>query len=207
MTLRLSPTHAARLRGAIPHVDLDSARFLGAGWHVLAYRAGSWTIRIPRVERGRELIDRQTRLYRVLSANGLPVPRDARVARGDAGAVVAGLYRYIAGEPAAPRSLGATLARELGAFLTSLHTLSTDLLRSICGVEADPWGGHYEPAFLRCRPFLPPEFREWLDASVAAYLEARAGLDAGCLVLVHADLSGEHILVDGEGHQIGRAHV
>lgn len=164
-----------------------------------AYRAGAWVIRVPRSESASRTIERQTRLYQILAAADVPVPRDASVVRGGQGEVVAGLYRFI---DASPATATADCAESVGRFLSALHRIPLDAVRDVCDVVNDLWSDRFEPRWLECRRVLAPIQVEWLTMTIERFLEA-GGTAGSRAALVHADLCAEHLLVDPAGRLLG----
>ena len=192
----------ARLRETLAGVDLSAARYLDRGWQVTAYRAGYWIIRVPLSPESHSSIERQTRLYQELARSGLQVPRDAQVVYGEAGEVVAGIYRDIPGEHAAPGRWNARLIRDIGLFLTVLHGVPTERVTDCCEVVEDLWSGRFGPRWERCRPCLSPDEREWVEGSIQGFFEG-GGAEGASLAPVHGDLGEEHVIIEGDGSLSG----
>lgn len=191
------------LRRRLPAVDIAGAVRIDAGLQSTAYRIGDWVIRVPRpVESARRMLERQASLHRVLAGRGLPVPCDADVLRGSDGLVIAGIHRYLPGEPAAAARRTPRLARDLGAFLGRLHATPIAEVTPFCEVLDDLWRGRFEERWQRCRPHLPAAERAWLEGIIAAFLAAPERSSA-VRVLVHGDLAEEHVLVGEDGGLAG----
>ncbi len=144
-------------------------------------------------------IERQACLMPRLRARGLPVVDGSAVVRDDAGRVLAGVHRYVDGEPAGARGRAAraTLAVQVAAFLSRLHALPLDDYRA-CGAEEEaPWPGFVGATVAPTRDLLPPRSRAWADA--AAGRLRRALRTAPPPVPLHDDLQPAHLLVDGDG--------
>ncbi len=193
------------LRHHIGDAALASATFLGDGWHVRAYRAGDWVVRLPRSESGRGAIERQTRLYQTLGvyqplggASGV-VPRDARIVPGIDGKTFAGLYRFIDGRPG---EATAALASAVGQVLSALHRVPIDAVRHTCTVVEDLWSDRFEPRLALCRPHLTDSQRHWVEARVERFL-SQDGSTGSSLALAHGDLCSAHLLVDDRGTLTG----
>lgn len=192
----------ATLRERLHDVDLGRAVFLGLGTQVTAYQAGAWVIRVPRSAAAGERIARQTHFFRVQAARGLSVPRDAEVARDTEGAVTAGVYRLVPGEPATPARRSPDLARDLGAFLTGLHAVPLEPIRGSCAVIEDLWAHRFRARWEGCRADLPIAQRGWLEGVIERFL-ASPGTASPRLVPVHGDLVDEHVLVGPDGRLAG----
>jgi aminoglycoside phosphotransferase (APT) family kinase protein len=192
----------ASLRERLEGVDLAQAVYLGRGIQVTAYRAGAWVIRVPRHDAARRKITRQTHVYQVLAACGLPVPRDAGVALDADGAVTAGFYRLIPGEPASAARRSAGLARDLGAFLSRLHAVAPESVRESCEVIDDPWANRFRARWDGCHASLPDTERGWLEEVIARFLASSESVSARP-VPIHGDLVDEHVLVGPDGHLAG----
>jgi aminoglycoside phosphotransferase (APT) family kinase protein len=190
------------LRERLDGVDLTRAVYLGRGTQVTAYRAGDWVIRVPRTVAARKKVARQTRVYQILAARGLPVPRDAQIAHDADGEVTAGLYRYVPGVPASAARRSPVLARDLGAFLTALHAVPLEPVRACCTVLGDLWTDRFRIRWERSRSHLPAAERQWLEGVIALFL-ASPETTSTRLVLIHGDLVEEHVLVGPDGRLAG----
>jgi len=190
------------LRERLDGVDLTRAIYLGRGIQVTAYRAGDWVIRVPRTAAARKKLVRQTRVLQVLAARGLPVPRDAQTAHDADGEVTAGLYRYVPGVPASAARRSPVLTRDLGAFLTALHAVPVEAVRSCCTVLGDLWTDRFRIRWERGRSHLPAAERQWLEEVITLFL-ASPETASPRLVLIHGDLVEEHVLVGPDGRLAG----
>jgi aminoglycoside phosphotransferase (APT) family kinase protein len=193
----LGDAGVAALVATVPGNDAGRARRNGEGWEVVVYRTGDWVVRLPKAPRVPRVIERQTSLYRILAAAGLPVPRDACVVTGPGGEVIAGVHRHVDGRPASTPWPPA-LAGDIGGFLTALHAVPVARLDGICPVIAEPWRERLAPLVERCRPALPPPLRTWIDDRAANLLAEGAGA-AAPPVLIHGDLSPAHVRLDAAG--------
>jgi aminoglycoside phosphotransferase (APT) family kinase protein len=206
--MALSHEVARVLGEQLPGSELENAEVLGEGWNATAcrVRAGrtTWVVRVPKLAWAAGEIERQTCLGLRLSHLGFPVPHDWRVYRNANGDVLAGAYRFISGRPAPARgrrSLRA-LALDIAAFLTRLHEVPPEVaIRDCNALVIDPWEGRYRNLIAAHGSMTGPKTRSWLER-VGDRLEraSRAGAEH---VLVHGDLSPEHLVRDDGGHVVG----
>lgn len=213
----LTPAVEAALRAIDPGARPSAATRLGAGYANTGYRvpAGTgadWVLRLPHPTAHWAIpdLERETRLLAALDGTLAPLvepiilPREARLLR-HRGATVGALHRMVHGTPLAavrPRTRATTLADEVARFLARLHRLPARHARE-CGIPArDLWRDEYEPLIEAARPLLGPASRAWLDAEAAAFV-AGGGTRLARRVLVHGDISGDHLLLDGSGHLAG----
>ena len=198
---------------ALPGADVDSATPLGEGWACIVYRVSDgrgdpWAIRVPKPASSwaTEDLEREAPVLPALQARGVPVPRSARLLRANEGAVLASIQRVVEGAPVkrAPRSRAewSTLADDLGSALARLHAFPTDDARALGVSDRPMWEGHYAPMIERCLGLLPPASARWLDARARTFLD-EGGTATAARVLIHADLSGEHIYASEDGHLEG----
>ena len=150
--------------------------------------------------------EREPALLTALATRGLPVPRDAQVLRDAAGRVVGTSHRYVGGTPANAVHLrgGANqrFAREVGSFLQVLHSVPLEEARAI-GVPEHDLGGELYPRLIETAlPLLGPRSRAWLEARFEGFLRA-GGSRAAPRVLVHGDISHQHLLTDTSGALLG----
>ena len=192
----------------LPSLDFTGAECIGEGWNATAWRVradSTWyVVRVPKLDWAAGEIERQGRLGPLLRELGFPVPSEWRTFRDQDGAVVAGSYLYIPGQPAPTRGKRtlAVLAREIAAFLTRLHGLAPGFaLRECDALALDPWPGRYRKLIATYQSMTGPRTRSWL-AQVAARLEM-ASRSAPANVLVHGDLAPEHVLCHDAGHIVG----
>ena len=90
----------------------------------------------------------------------------------------------------------------MGAFLSKLHAIPPAVVRDIGIEDADLWLDRYAPMFEACRDLLGPRSREWLDVTADRFV-AEGGMDGAARVLIHGDLSPEHIRLDANGALAG----
>ena len=66
----------------------------------------------------------------------------------------------------------------------------------------DLWPDRYQPLIANTLPHLGPAGRTWLEAQ-AAHFEAAGGTSDAPRVLIHGDLSGDHLLLDRDSNLRG----
>ncbi|MGE0228511.1 MAG: phosphotransferase family protein [Dehalococcoidia bacterium] len=202
----------SRLRAEFPLLrprDLTAPERLGEGWCTTAYRAGPLTVRVPKSEACGGPLTLEPRLVPALEAAGVPfVPRGMRAVLGADGRLLATAHEYVDGTPARdirplPRGRAReALACDLGRFLGALHTFPAAEARRLGVPELDLWPDQYVPLIEAARAHLGPRTATWLDTLCAAFLDA--GGSAGApRVLVHGDVDGRNVLLDGAGALAG----
>lgn len=209
-----APVRAA-LAATVPGTDAATATVIGEGWGSVAYRlpdpTGDWVLRLarPRAPWALGDLEREVRLLPLLERQPFDnaVPRDARLLRDGHGRTLGALHRLVPGTPLmhAPMPRGrvrAALLADIGRALSVLHaTPRTDAQRH--GVrEVDLWNDHYVAQIERALPLLPPGSRAWLAAKAETF-ERESGTSRAPRVLIHGDLSGDHLLVDERGRLAG----
>lgn len=210
----IPPALHARLVEALPGADLAAAEEIGRGWSAIAYRVpdpeGDWALRTPRGDSFEQVtgdIEREVKLLPVLEAAGLPTPREAQGVYSEGGELLAALHRLVEGDPATPdrirgRARRAALAQRIGEFLAALHAIPAAVARAAGVREVDLWSERYVPMFEACRDLLGPRSREWLDATVARFIE-QGGMAGALRMLHHGDLAAEHIRIGEDGELSG----
>ncbi len=189
----------------------ERATRLGEGYGAVAYRVpsppGDWAVRLPKPRSHWALADleREARLLPLIERQPFEVaiPRDAARLRDGAGGTLGVAHRLVPGEPlratGAPRGRArAALCEAIGRFLGTLHATPLVAARRHGAREVDLWSGHYAPLIEQVMPALGPAGRAWLAGRVEAFL-ADGGTERAPRVLIHADLSGDHLLVDERG--------
>jgi len=199
---RLPPEVVQAVARALPGAEVDRASIAGRGWDVLAWRVpapdGDWLVRVPRHEDAIEAIEGQQRLGVRLEAMGLPVPRGHRLLGRDDGRTVASAYRFVEGRTGHVhgRASRRRLATALGEFLSRLHTIDVSIAIECGATPCEPWRDHWAPMIERCSPEVAPRTKEWLGSVGARLAEASRSLPR--LVVTHADLKPDHVIVDTE---------
>jgi aminoglycoside phosphotransferase (APT) family kinase protein len=162
-------------------------------------RQRRWVVRAPRRAAASAVLDVERSLLPLLAGRlPVPVPRPAGyVALPGGGQAV--VYRYLEGEPLDPASLtpGPGLAAHVGQVLAALHDTPPDLLedtglpsydaeeyrrRRLAEVDRAATTGAVPTSLLSRWEKALEQVAQWRFAAT----------------LVHGDLSGEHVLVDGE---------
>ncbi len=206
---RLSPDVQAAVIEALPGAEVERAMPLGEGWAILAYRVldasnDPWAVRVPKPGSSWAVADleREAPLLPALEAWGIPVPRDARLLRADDGELLASIQRVVLGKQVkrAPRGRQASsrLADGLGRALSRLHAFPLEQARALGVTDREMWTGHYEPLIDQAKAKLPPVSAAWLDSRVREFLDA-GGTSEAARLLIHADISGEHIYASEDG--------
>ena len=191
------------LHEATPGVDVTRAVVVGHGFDVVAWRVpspdGDWLVRVPRLPEARAVIESQQHFAAILERAGLPVPRESALLRGADGEVLGGRYRYVEGGLAhvSGRAARQHLAASIARFLTTLHALDPTSAASCSPKYYEPARDVFGPMIAQHSGLLAPATRAWV-IEVGRRLE-RASAALPALVLVHADLKPEHILLSDEG--------
>ncbi|MDO9446190.1 MAG: aminoglycoside phosphotransferase family protein [Dehalococcoidia bacterium] len=191
------------MREAAPDADIARAVVVGRGFDAVAWRVpapdGDWLVRVPRHPEAHAVIESQQRFAAILERAGLPVPRESALLRGADGEVLGGQYRYVEGELAhvSGRAARQHLAASIARFLTALHALDPTSAASCSPRLNEPSRDVFGPMITLHAPLLAPATRAWL-LEVGRRLE-RASSALPPLVLVHADLKPEHLLLDAHG--------
>ena len=190
------------MRESIPSSRPSGSTVVGVGFDVIAWRVpdptGDWALRVPRHSEASAMIAAQTVLMQHLARLRIPVPREPMLLLGGDG-TTCGAYRFVEGIPATVEegdTLAASrLAPQLADFLSRLHRCAPPP-RSTANVVR-PIEDRFGPIIERCRPYLAGVRGAWLEG-IASRLAALAN-GVPSLVLVHADLKPEHLLVGTDG--------
>ena len=216
MTLwsELSRGGRAAIATALPRANLDAARQIGEGYGAAAFRVpdsgGDWSVRLPRPAADWAIpdLEREAKLLPALERHIISVetPREASVVRDHRGAFVASVHRYVEGEPPSTHPIrGAKrerLAGQIATFLAELHAFPPEDARRLEVRELDLWPDSYQPLIANSLPRLGPAGRAWLEAQAATF-EAAGGTSDAPRVLVHGDIAGPHLLLDGDANLRG----
>ncbi|GAA4990866.1 phosphotransferase [Kineococcus glutinatus] len=159
-----------------PHLRQEDVTLLGSGVDNTAFRCGDVVVRVASGRSTRQ----EAQLLAVLGSRvSIPVP--APLFTDEGLGVLA--YPLLPGRALLGRTPPAGAARQLGAFLTELHSVDASMLASLVEEEpADP--------------------REWLEdltgpEQLLARVRASVPAPGDRHVLAHADLGAEHLLEDG----------
>ena len=204
--------------GALSAAELDTARWLnpgaarwlGEGRDSAAWRVGAYVVRVPKHARAWAALEREAALLPALAARGVPfVTPTAEVVRGEDGALVAAVHRYVDGAPLTRARLAALrgarrerLARQLAAFLGALHAVPLVEARALGVAEPELWDEVYAPLTVAVRPHVGAATAAGLDVLGARFV-ADAGERRAVRALVHGDIAGAHLLVDADGALAG----
>jgi aminoglycoside phosphotransferase (APT) family kinase protein len=209
--LLFTPDLRAAVLAAEPTADLDAASVLGEGWSCVAWRVprqgGHFALRVPKPGAwwAKSDLEREARLLPALEEWGLAVPRGARLLRGAGGDVLGAVQSIIEGVAATRLPRGAArlrFAQDVGAFLARLHAQPLDAVRALGVKDPGMWDGFYAPLIERAASVLPPTSARWLRSRAAAFLES-GGMSPAPSVLIHADYSGDHLLIGLAGSLYG----
>lgn len=197
----------AIVEARFPDVRVERCELLPGGWdHSLLLVNGEWIFRVPLRPESEATLEKEVRLLAALGpALPVPVPRYERVGRGDRAPRVIAAYRRIGGVPVTRASLegtaGARLCEQLATFLTDLHAFPLHRADAVGIPVRDPlaWRREYED-FLQwiereAFPSLAPREREWASRVCEDFLGDPSHFRFHP-VLLHRDLSTEHILHD-----------
>jgi aminoglycoside 2''-phosphotransferase len=184
---------------AMLHQSLETVQVHDGGDDFLVVEVNhAWMFRFPRHESARQALQCEIAfLQEFASRSPLPVPCYAFIGKDFVG------YRRIEGTPLT-RSLFATLddatrrvvARQMGEFLSALHTFPLDRARAMGLTEG--WGGWREKACQSFRANVAPLLSIQARTNAIACLEEFFAL-RGERVVVHGDFYPEdHVFLDDE---------
>jgi aminoglycoside phosphotransferase (APT) family kinase protein len=188
-------------------------RTFGEGWDNVAYLLGErWIFRFPRRAVAAVLIETELRVLPQIAPRlplPVPVPRFAGVS-GEAFPWPFAGYELLPGDSLSRSRLDERAAKRaahrVGEFLRALHAIDSD---GVLGLDVDRIG-RLEHA--RCMPKVMERLQELADAGIIDDIEpferileetAPPASAREPLVIVHGDLYGRHVLVDGESHVCG----
>lgn len=212
----LTPAVQARLAEALPDARVRDTRPLGEGWGAAAFRIPAregrdWVLRLPKPRSYWAMpdLEREVRLLPLLAARPFPVavPREARLLLDEGGTPIGALHRMVPGTPlretGAPRGAArAALCADIGRFLSVLHSTPLRDAKRHGARVMDLWRDTYVDLVRQSLDVLAPSSRDWLQREAAAF-EAAGASSVATGVLIHADLSGDHFLLDDEGRLAG----
>ncbi len=171
---------------------------------------GDWAVRLLKRTDGSwgndrvEDTEREVRFFGLLADYdfGAAVPRDSALLRDSRGHVLGLAHRYVPGIPlataGAPRGAAReALARDLARFLSRLHAVPLPLAKQ-AGLESVSLGAStYTPLTKQSLPYLGESTARWLRRMTEAFL-AGGGTTKAPRRVIHADISGAHILLNGQ---------
>lgn len=175
---------------------------IAGGWDFDVFEVdGEWIVRLPnRSEVEGWLATEIAVLADLAPTLPVPVPR-FELTRGTKGVA----YRKLRGTTFAASDATASIARELGAFLTALHAFAVDRALELGAADhsAERMQAHYRerrwPQFReRVLPLLASDECEEAERRANAYLDDDASADFRA-ALVHHDLGPEHVLIERGG--------
>jgi aminoglycoside 2''-phosphotransferase len=148
--------------------------------------------------------EREVRFFGLVSDYdfGTAVPRDSTLLRDSRGRLLGVAHRYVPGTPlarfGAPRGTAReALARDLARFLSRLHAIPLSLAKQ-AGIETASLGtSTYTPLTKQSLPYLGEITARWLQGKTDAFLAA-GGTTKAPRRVIHADISGAHILLDDQ---------
>jgi aminoglycoside 2''-phosphotransferase len=203
------PGLVARIRDKFPGLEFAHAILNDEGEdHAVVILDASWVFRFPRTPEAARFAAGERRLLERLSRiSPLPVPVYERISvHGD----FAG-YRMIRGQPLSEhvfaslsRPVQERLVDELGAFVACLHALPIDLVRPADdGCAPSHTGSQAAANYRRRRGAIAARLGSALVARVDRFYEALPGVvDGAPKVLVHGDLTEDHVLLAPDGQRL-----
>jgi Ser/Thr protein kinase RdoA (MazF antagonist) len=213
------PDVSEAIRAVDPAAQPQRSTRLGEGYGTVAYRvpssAGDWAVRLPKPRSHWALgdLEREARLLPLIARQPfeVAVPREPTLLRAAEGGTPSGTrsttlgvaHRLVPGTPlsqaGAPRGRARiALCEAIGRFLGTLHATPARQAARHGAREVDLWASHYEPLIASSLAALGPAGARWLGARAEAFV-AEGGTERAPRVLIHADLSGDHLLVDDRG--------
>ncbi len=205
---------AAALRRIEAGARPGAAVHLGAGYAYAAYRVpssrGDWVVRLPKRTDGAwgadrvEDIEREVRFFGLLTDYdfGTAVPRESVPLRDHRGRTLGAAHRSVPGTPlanlGAPRGAAReALARDLARFLSRLHAVPLSVAKRAGLESADLGTATYARLTEQSVPYLGETTARWLRGMTEAFLAA-GGTTKAPRRVIHADISGAHILLDDD---------
>lgn len=202
---------------ALPGANVPAASLLGEGWGAVAVRIPSgdggrdWVLRLPRPESpwGLPDLEREARLLPFIARQpfDVAVPGEACRLIDTDGAALGVLHRLVPGTPLAQRAAPRGRARvdlcaQVGRFLSVLHAAPVAAAKRHGAREVDLWTEQYLPRIEATLAVVPEGTRRWLqrEAEAFATTEWTAAVPRR---LIHADISGDHLLLDEAGRLSG----
>ncbi len=203
----ISPTLIQELSKFDTQLTVDDHNKIGEGWGSVAYRmksvANDWVVRIPKYPDAPFVggdLRREASIVRNIQGLNLPVSDEIFVIEDSSGRLIAAVHKYIAGSPSngfaiQGRDNRSKLAHQIGCFLSTLHQipLTPELESAVPFI--DLWTDRYVDLIERSLPKLSLRSRDWLR-EVSEGFRRELNSHKVSQVLLHGDLSAEHILVD-----------
>tara|TARA_B110000263_G_scaffold248542_1_gene263700 strand:- start:920 stop:1840 length:921 start_codon:yes stop_codon:yes gene_type:complete len=182
---------------------------IGEGWGSVAYRmksvANDWVVRIPKYPDAPFVggdLRREASILRNIQGLNLPVSNEIFIIEDNCGRLIAAVHKYIHGSPSDGfaihgRDNRVKLAHEIGYFLSALHQipLTSELQNAVPHI--DLWTDRYVDLIERSLPKLTLRSRDWLT-EISNQFQRDVSSHKISKVLLHGDLSAEHILVDDD---------
>jgi aminoglycoside 2''-phosphotransferase len=202
------------IRSVLPRAVLRDATRIGEGYGSVAYlvpdKSGDWTVRIPRAEADWAIpsLEREARLLPALERyiDTTETPRDAQLVYAPSGTLVAALHRYMPGRQLSDWSVRGRrrdhLAAQVGGFLSQLHAFPAADGSALGVPELDLWEDHYRPLIDQVMPYLGNSAQEWLRRQAHEF-ESGGATRSAPRVLIHGDISGDHLLLDSNSRLCG----
>ena len=197
------------LKAALPGAALEDSTWLGEGYGSIAYfvpdPSGDWSVRVPRPEAdwAEGCLTREGRLAPALEQyiDTAETPRELSLVHDSDGSLVASVHRFVRGRQLANRSVRGRrrnkLAEQVGAFLSQLHAFPKEQALSLEVPELDLWEDHYRPMIDEAMQHLGASAQRWLRVQADEFVEGGATKSAP-RVLIHGDISGDHVILDGD---------
>lgn len=183
------------------------AGYVYEGWRVPSSR-GDWAVRLLRRTDGawgRDRVNDAKREVRFFALTddydfGTGVPRDSTLLRDSQGRILGVAHRYIPGTSldrlGAPRGRAReALAGDIAGFLSRLHAVPPSIAKQ-AGLRSVNLGtAMYATLTRQSLPHLGATTARWLHAKTEAFL-ADGGTARAPRRVIHADISGVHLLLD-----------
>ena len=202
------------LSQSFPELDVRAVGFFAQGWDYELWEVNSdFLFRFPKRQECAEPLRNEARLLAELAETvSVPVPRPEYVSDGcETFALPFFGYRKLPGEPLDKVDLShdqrEEIARQLGRFLTELHTFPPERAAGL-GVPSyspDAWREWYREFRQKCEREVSPLLSSDERAKVGDFWQRFLDNDRHFLfdpVLIHGDLGLEHVLVDPEAATI-----
>lgn len=210
-------THLAIIRKQFPGISLRDMTLDAGGEHYVYVVNEATVFRFPQVPRLVPLV-REHALDRLAATGAIPFDLPTcEIHHDDEFDIWFEQARYLPGVPFTPdvaasfsRDERLTIARQMGAFLSTLHALPLDPARELGMDEMDPtdfWDymENNPSAYPRVRrtlwPVLPAEEQVWIARLFEEFI-AQTRQTPFPLVIRHSDMHPYHIIVNPDFHQL-----